>query len=212
MSPGSRGFQAHQPETSGMAILGQIEVARRPGCPSCGKVLSPPAVGKFFRCPHCAQPLRVPSQGQPLETLACVACSGRLVAYAGADGQLVIDFCSSCEGFWFDGDELQKLVTRPELVDTFPLPPRGQQAHAFLAAAARRCPRCDGRELKPVQLADVTLDHCPQCRGSWLDSGELERLAEQHRASTQPAEVRPSDESWLRRLVSGAFSLLGKRA
>jgi Zn-finger nucleic acid-binding protein len=37
------------------------------------------------------------------------------------------------------------------------------------------CPRCSA-ELRPQRRENVEIDVCPQCRGIWLDSGELERL------------------------------------
>lgn len=37
------------------------------------------------------------------------------------------------------------------------------------------CPRCSS-ELRPNRRENVEIDVCPQCRGIWLDSGELERL------------------------------------
>lgn len=200
-----------------MSTLGKVDIARRPGCPSCGAILSPPAVGEYFRCPHCHQQLRIPAEGHSLETLPCVACSGRLLAYAGAHGQLVIDFCSSCEGFWFDGEELRKLVTRPELVDTFPLPPRGQKPPPMLSSRARSCPRCEGQPLHQMALGDVVVDSCPGCRGSWLDAGELERLSQLHHSRPDP-EKKPEapggtaePRSWLAALVGRALKLLDPR-
>lgn len=39
-----------------------------------------------------------------------------------------------------------------------------------------RCPRCGGH-LKHHDLQGVTIDKCPDCRGIFLDDGELETLA-----------------------------------
>ncbi len=194
-----------------MSTLGKVDIARRPGCPSCGAILSPPAVGDYFRCPECFQQLRVPAQGEGLQTLPCVACSGRLLAYAGGQGQLIIDFCSACEGFWFDGEELRKLVTRPELVDSFPLPPRGQKAPAVLSSRARRCPRCEGLPLIQTTLGDVVIDCCPDCRGSWLDAGELERLSQLHQSRPRPQKGSEEPRSWLAALIGKALKLLNPR-
>lgn len=38
-----------------------------------------------------------------------------------------------------------------------------------------KCPRCGG-DLKEVEHHHVTVDRCSECKGVWLDSGELERL------------------------------------
>ena len=39
-----------------------------------------------------------------------------------------------------------------------------------------RCPK-DGMELQTVSYREVQIDKCFTCGGSWLDEGELERLA-----------------------------------
>lgn len=38
------------------------------------------------------------------------------------------------------------------------------------------CPRCETESLAERTRDGVTIDHCPSCRGVWLDRGELERL------------------------------------
>jgi uncharacterized protein len=38
-----------------------------------------------------------------------------------------------------------------------------------------RCPKC-GMELKEVPVRGVAVDRCFSCNGTWLDSGELEKL------------------------------------
>lgn len=54
------------------------------------------------------------------------------------------------------------------------------------------CPACE-KAMITAELHEVEVDYCPQCRGIWLDAGELEillddpRKAEQLVASFQPA-------------------------
>lgn len=38
------------------------------------------------------------------------------------------------------------------------------------------CPRCEKTILDERERNGVTVDICPQCRGVWLDRGELERM------------------------------------
>ena len=38
-----------------------------------------------------------------------------------------------------------------------------------------RCPNCQSR-LVEVERSDVLIDACPQCRGIWLDRGELDKI------------------------------------
>jgi uncharacterized protein len=40
-----------------------------------------------------------------------------------------------------------------------------------------RCPACNAR-LVEMDRADVMIDACPQCRGVWLDRGELDKIIE----------------------------------
>lgn len=41
-----------------------------------------------------------------------------------------------------------------------------------------KCPRCDGTSLTISERQNVEIDYCPQCRGIWLDRGELDKLIE----------------------------------
>ena len=48
-----------------------------------------------------------------------------------------------------------------------------------------RCPVCD----VPLSMADrqgVEIDFCPECRGVWLDRGELDKIIERSAAETAP--------------------------
>lgn len=50
-----------------------------------------------------------------------------------------------------------------------------------------QCPHCPGVTLVMTERQGVEIDYCPQCRGVWLDRGELDKLLE--RASAQPTQV-----------------------
>ncbi len=39
-----------------------------------------------------------------------------------------------------------------------------------------RCPKC-GMELNTIQFRGIDIDRCFSCNGTWLDEGELEKLA-----------------------------------
>ena len=43
--------------------------------------------------------------------------------------------------------------------------------------SSMKCPRCDGT-LKEVMIENVAIDSCDKCAGTWLDSGELEKLTQ----------------------------------
>ena len=51
-----------------------------------------------------------------------------------------------------------------------------QDAAALKAAHWEKCPKC-GNDLKEIPFRGVKIDRCFHCHGTWLDAGELEKLA-----------------------------------
>jgi len=49
-----------------------------------------------------------------------------------------------------------------------------------------KCP-IDGNTLVVAERSGVEIDYCPQCRGVWLDRGELDKIIE--RAASAPASA-----------------------
>ncbi|MFN8379612.1 MAG: zf-TFIIB domain-containing protein [Anaerolineae bacterium] len=47
-----------------------------------------------------------------------------------------------------------------------------------------KCP-VDGIELMMTSRSGVEIDYCPQCRGVWLDRGELDKLIERAEAAME---------------------------
>ena len=43
--------------------------------------------------------------------------------------------------------------------------------------ASFTCP-VDGATLVPLERQGIEIDHCPSCRGVWLDRGELDKIVE----------------------------------
>ena len=52
------------------------------------------------------------------------------------------------------------------------------------------CP-VDGAVLVPVERAGIEIDHCPTCRGVWLDRGELDKIIERSSAQAPAAAPTP---------------------
>lgn len=48
-----------------------------------------------------------------------------------------------------------------------------------------KCP-IDGTALVIAERSGVEIDYCPQCRGVWLDRGELDKIIERSGAYTPP--------------------------
>ena len=51
---------------------------------------------------------------------------------------------------------------------------------------AMKCPVCGTVDLLMSERSGVEIDYCPQCRGVWLDRGELDKIIERSLPSAQP--------------------------
>ena len=49
-----------------------------------------------------------------------------------------------------------------------------------------KCPVCGTVDLLMSERSGVEIDYCPQCRGVWLDRGELDKIIERSLPSAQP--------------------------
>ena len=56
-----------------------------------------------------------------------------------------------------------------------------------------KCPVCSGVDLKMTERQGVEIDYCPECRGVWLDRGELDKIIERS-GSQPPAYVQPEPQ------------------
>jgi Zn-finger nucleic acid-binding protein len=53
-----------------------------------------------------------------------------------------------------------------------------------------KCPHCPDATLLMSERQGVEIDYCPQCRGVWLDRGELDKLINLSAAPPAPAPAR----------------------
>ena len=56
-----------------------------------------------------------------------------------------------------------------------------------------KCP-VDGTTLALAERAGVEIDYCPECRGVWLDRGELDRIVERAAVPAQREARHHGDE------------------
>jgi Zn-finger nucleic acid-binding protein len=54
-----------------------------------------------------------------------------------------------------------------------------------------QCPACKTVTLAMTARQGIEIDYCPECRGVWLDRGELDRLIERAAAETPAAHGAP---------------------
>ena len=95
--------------------------------------------------------------------------------------QIELDYCTGCEGVWFDGGELELLIRTAELespdlsLSSLLASPAAQASHR-----GRKCPIC-GRRMQEVAIGEppINIDVCTQGDGFWFDGGEVQQLLEQ---------------------------------
>jgi Zn-finger nucleic acid-binding protein len=66
-----------------------------------------------------------------------------------------------------------------------------------------RCPSCGG-ELVELDRSGVRIDACRQCRGVWLDRGELDRILERERQVVGAAHE--DDDQFIREMTGAGKS------
>lgn len=54
-----------------------------------------------------------------------------------------------------------------------------------------KCPVCSTIDLLMTERSGIEIDYCPQCRGVWLDRGELDKIIERSTADMAPAASAP---------------------
>jgi hypothetical protein len=49
-----------------------------------------------------------------------------------------------------------------------------------------KCPACTTTDLLMSERQGIEIDYCPQCRGVWLDRGELDKIIQRSSAELAP--------------------------
>ncbi len=49
-----------------------------------------------------------------------------------------------------------------------------------------KCPTCTGENLVMAERQGIEIDYCPNCRGVWLDRGELDKIIERSTVGPGP--------------------------
>ena len=82
---------------------------------------------------------------------------------------VTVDICPKCSGMFLDDGELQRLLGDRKLAD-YLTREIGTKTESPIV-----CPACGG--LMDLQYAeDTEVDVCLECKGVWLDAGELDDL------------------------------------
>ncbi len=54
-----------------------------------------------------------------------------------------------------------------------------------------KCPVCTTTDLLMSERQGIEIDYCPQCRGVWLDRGELDKIIERSTQQMEQAAPQP---------------------
>jgi len=58
-----------------------------------------------------------------------------------------------------------------------------------------KCPVCVNTDLVMSERSRIEIDYCPNCRGIWLDRGELDKILEKVAEDNQPRrDTRQPDQ------------------
>ncbi|MBI2847563.1 MAG: zf-TFIIB domain-containing protein [Chloroflexi bacterium] len=109
--------------------------------------------------------------------MICPVCTTDMIVVEHK--RIEIDYCTRCQGVWFDSGELEFLLKTTGLEDnTRLLSDILQEPEAESSEAVRRCPICR-RKMKKAGIGRLTKTHidvCPGGDGLWFDGGELAQL------------------------------------
>jgi Zn-finger nucleic acid-binding protein len=104
--------------------------------------------------------------------LTCVKCTSVLDRSKIDD--IEVDLCPACGGLWLDHGEIERLGrgSAPAIDGLRQALTGGTPAD--LSDTTTSCPACPGT-LKELALGPIHVDYCGQCKGLFLDKGELDQ-------------------------------------
>lgn len=121
-----------------------------------------------MNCPNCGT--------QVLETQRC--------------GEIDVERCPGCGGWWFDALELERILLKPPR-DWLLQDLRSPTSPTDATDRRLVCPRCEGTgrliRLNSLERPGTIIDSCSVCFGCWVDAGELSHIA---REDTVAAAIR----------------------
>lgn len=121
-----------------------------------------------MKCPKCGAALnKVKIKTRP-------EYGGDVLKDAEETREIEVDQCLSCNGIWFDQNELQQYLSEKLIIlDSPPI-----EKYETYNKKAGLCPRCQTEMAKKPSPKDksIIMDICEKCNGVWLDGSELDKL------------------------------------
>ena len=125
--------------------------------------------------------------------MICPACKSDMIVVEHS--KIELDYCTNCQGVWFDSAELELLLESMSL----------ESPHLFLSnildsaeaepsQKKRKCPICRRKMKKTTigQEPEILIDVCQQGDGLWFDGGEVGELIRQ--LAEKPSEKQGSQQ------------------
>lgn len=109
----------------------------------------------------------------PKVTLLCPACSRKMDPLLVSN--IEIDECRACYGLWFDHKELGQILASGKIPSRLLSKKTVPSSVRLRPEGTRPCPRCS-KVLDTSVIEGVTVDLCHDCKGLFLDSGELNQF------------------------------------
>ena len=118
--------------------------------------------------------------------------------------QIELDYCTKCEGVWFDSGELELLLRAANLespekvVGDILVRPEIKSYHK-----ERKCPVCN-RRMKETAIDEppVHIDVCREGDGLWFDGGEIHQLLKQ---IAQKPSAKPGSQQQIVTFLGDVF-------
>ena len=112
--------------------------------------------------------------------MICPACKSDMLVVEY--NKIELDYCTRCQGVWFDSGELELLLKSLSLESpNLFLGNIINSEEAESSERKRKCPTC-GQKMKKTTIGEhprILIDACRREDGLWFDGGELGQLIKQ---------------------------------
>ena len=120
--------------------------------------------------------------------MICPVCKSGMIVIEY--NNIELDYCTDCQGVWFDSGELELLLKSCQMEDIEPfLDNIINSPDTPSSEKKRKCPICR-RKMKKKSIGEeprLLIDMCGRGDGLWFDGGEINQLINQMAGGTKAA-------------------------
>lgn len=80
-----------------------------------------------------------------------------------------VEYCPKCYGLWLGPEDVEK-ITKNRFLSHYVNNALGDSKGTDIS-----CPSCN-KDMRIQMVKDVEIDTCPECKGTWFDYGEIEKI------------------------------------